>query len=318
VKYIYNSDCLLHDTGNHPECSARLQEFKQLAEVEIPDGQGFLTLVHSPSYIDRVKNACRQELPLDADTITSLESYKAACAAVGASVTAAEKGGFALVRPPGHHAYANRGSGFCLFNNIAIATKYLSNQGKKVLILDIDGHQGDGTCDIFYRDPNVLFCSLHQYPAFPGKGWLNELGEAKGKGFTLNIPMPPGSSDDIFWQGLDFLLPIAKSFNPEVVAVSAGFDAHRLDPLLQLRLSLDSYYRCGLWLMENFTNVFAVLEGGYNLDILPKAINQFHAGVNLQPQLYPEQETLSDTNTTASFKQNLDQLHQVAKEYWPI
>ncbi|GJM27630.1 MAG: acetylpolyamine amidohydrolase [Cyclobacteriaceae bacterium] len=317
MEYVFSPGCLLHDTGNHPECIARLREFESLPKIEIVPGDEFLSLVHTSNYIDRVKSASEQALPLDADTITSPGSFEAACTAVGASVIAAETGGFALVRPPGHHAYANRASGFCLFNNVAIATRHLTSQGKKVLILDIDGHQGDGTCDIFYNDPRVLFCSLHQYPAFPGTGWLDQVGTAEGTGFTINIPMPAGSADDVFWQSLDFVLPIAKTFNPDVVAVSAGFDAHRLDPLLQLKLSLNCYYQCGAWLRENFNQVFAVLEGGYNLSILPKAIKQFHAGYNKLPAPYADENTKSDPDTLDSYNYNLSQLRQIAKQYWP-
>ncbi len=255
---------------------------------------------------------------MDGDTMTSAQSFEAACAAVGASVMAAETNGFALVRPPGHHAYAERASGFCLFNSIAIATKHLTRQSKKVMILDFDGHLGDGTSDIFYQDPNVLFCSLHQFPAFPGNGWFDEIGSGSGEGFTVNLPLPPGSGDDIFWKGMSFIKPIALNFNPDVVAVSAGFDAHHSDPLLQLSLSLNTYYRCGTWLSSHFKNVFAVLEGGYNLNTLPKAIHQFYYGMNQLTEPHPESPTTSDISTQSIFERNLQGLQEKMKGYWPI
>ena len=318
MDYIFRSESLQHHTGNHPECAARLYPYRQMSNSEVPAAEPFLELVHSRSYIEKIRQYAQNSLPLDADTLTSTHSFEAACMGVGASIKAADTGGFALIRPPGHHAYPDRASGFCLFNNVAIAVRHLTAQGKKVLILDIDGHLGDGTSFIFYNDPKVLFCSLHQYPAFPGNGWIDETGSGPGQGFTINLPMPPGSADDIFWLGMDFIKPIAKSFDPDVVAVSAGFDAHQLDPLLQLRLSLNCYYRVGRWLSEHFDDVFAVLEGGYNLKILPQAIEQFYQGINQNPELHSEAVTTSNSSVAAVFNRNLEQLHQIAREYWPI
>ncbi len=171
---------------------------------------------------------------------------------------------------------------------------------------------------VFYDNPKVLYCSLHQYPAFPGTGWVDEIGSGRGQGFTINIPMPPASGDDVFWNGLEYVLPIARAFDPEIVAVSAGFDAHQLDPLLQLKLSLDCYHQCGAWLRSNFDKVFAVLEGGYNLNILPKAIYQFVDGFNGKNPKYLEDPTTSDPSVRTAFNRNLDQLHHILKDYWPI
>jgi len=318
MEFIFSSDCLLHNTGGHPECIGRLDKFRDLPNNVVHSGEQFLKLVHTNDHIEKVRQSCMQSLPLDNDTLTSPNSYLAGCAAVGASITAATSGGFALVRPPGHHAYPQRASGFCLFNNIAIAVRFLTNQGKKVFILDIDGHLGDGTSSVFYDNPQVLYCSLHQYPAFPGTGWVDEIGSGRGQGFTINLPMPPASGDDVFRNGLDYILPIARAFGPEIVAVSAGFDGHQLDPLLQLQLSLGCYHQCGAWLRSNFEEVFAVLEGGYNLNILPKAIYQFVDGINGKTPEFMEESTSSDPAVHTAFNRNLDQLHQILKDYWPI
>jgi acetoin utilization deacetylase AcuC-like enzyme len=191
MEILYNSIFLEHDTGMHPENRKRLEACGDLPETTIENGEKYLTLVHTQDYIDRVKEACKEGLHLDADTVTSRRSYEAAVYAVGATVMASRTNDFALVRPPGHHAYPSRSSGFCIFNNIAIATQKLVSEGKKVLILDFDAHLGDGTVHFFYNSNQVLYCSLHQVPAFPGGGTADEIGEGEGKGYTVNVPLPP-------------------------------------------------------------------------------------------------------------------------------
>ena len=317
MEFIYSSDCRLHDTGSHPECIDRLEAFQNLPDHEA-DGTKYLELIHSKQHIEKIRQFSSQALPIDGDTLTSPHSFQAAAAAVGGSILASESNGFALGRPPGHHAYPQRASGFCLFNNVAIAVKRLSEMGKRVFVLDIDGHLGDGTSAIFYNDPKVLFCSLHQYPAFPGNGWIDEIGIGPGEGFTINVPMPAGSADDIFLKGIAFVEPIAKSFNPDVVAVSAGFDAHQYDPLLQLNLSLNGFHKCGEWLTTSFKEVFAVLEGGYNLEVLPKAITAFQRGCNQLPPKHRELETISADHAQATFERNLSQLQHHLQPYWSI
>ena len=318
MELLYVPACLGHQTGTHPECPERLQEFSRLPTAETAFGLDYVSLVHTSEHMEQVKSACNHELPLNHDTLTSVGSYAAALAAVGASITAADQGDFALTRPPGHHAYDHKSTGFCLFNQIAIATKYLCQQGNRVMIFDFDGHLGDGTSDIFYEDDQVLFCSLHQYPAFPGFGWLDEIGSGPGKGYTINIPMPPGAGDDLFWLAIPIIEQISAQFQPQVVAVSAGFDGHQFEPLLQLRYSLDTYYRCGQWLAQNFTRVFAVLEGGYNLDILPKAIHNFVDGYNGTPIRYPETPTTTQPMLVEKFREDLLQLKEQLSPYWSL
>ncbi len=305
-----------HQTGSHPECPERLADFKDRHFADLPSGFDYLRLVHTPEHIAQVQQACVTGTSLDGDTLTSTGSYLAALDGVAASITASTTGGFALVRPPGHHAYPHNSTGFCLFNNIGIAAKHLTSQGKKVLIVDFDGHLGDGTSHIFYKDSQVLFCSLHQYPAFPGNGRVNEIGSGAGLGYTINIPMPAAAGDDLFWEAMQSILPIAHQFNPDVVAVSAGFDGHIMDPLLQLRYSLSTYYKCGQWLHEHFNEVFAVLEGGYNLDILPKAIWNFADGYNEKPQQYREDWTNSSPVVSKKFFADLSALKDILSPFW--
>jgi acetoin utilization deacetylase AcuC-like enzyme len=208
-------------------------------------------------------------------------SFEAACSAVGLSVLAAEKGDFAVVRPPGHHAKEDRADGFCLFNNMAIATQKLVNEGKKVFILDIDGHHGDGTQEIFYGSDRVLFCSVHQQYAYPWSGQADETGEGKGLGYTMNFPLPANSGDSQLMEAVDLAIARAKKFKPDAVGVSAGFDGYKEDRFLDLRYTLDGYYQVGKKLSESFGPIFAVLEGGYHLDI-PACTEHFIKGINRQ------------------------------------
>ena len=275
---LFNSKFLRHNPGSYTEGPYRIEEFiSQTREIDL-NGEIYIALVHSESHLKAVRDACKDHQIL-AEVHLSPESYDAACSAAGLAVMASELGDFAVVRPPGHHAKPDRADGFCLFNNIAIAAQKLVNEGKKVFILDIDGHHGDGTQRIFYYSDQVLFCSVHQQYAYPGTGESYETGEGDGKGYTINFPLSAGSGDRELLEAVDTAITRAEEFKPDMVGVSAGFDGYIEDRLLGLNYTLDAYYQCGKRLFHSFDHIFAVLEGGYHMDIT-KCVEHFIRGVN--------------------------------------
>jgi acetoin utilization deacetylase AcuC-like enzyme len=283
---------LKHDPGEgHPERSERIrilldlaeqidrQKFELLppraaarAEIESRHGAEYVALIESTSRSNRYA--------LDGDTMTCRDSFAVGLLAVGGflrlldAIAAGEyRNGFALVRPPGHHAMKNRAMGFCLFNTIAIGADHIkrSYDAKKILIMDWDVHHGNGTQHAFYDDPTVLFISTHQFPYYPGPGALNEVGVDAGEGFTVNIPLPAGCGDAEYLQVFnDIVLPSAEKFEPEWVLVSAGFDPHRRDPLGGMAVTEAGFAAmAGLLLQtaERYADgrIAFLLEGGYDL-----------------------------------------------------
>ena len=243
-----------------------------------------LEMMHAPEYISYVKGKAEKGGGwLDPDTVVSPKSYEAASYAVGGGLAAVEavvKGevdnAFALVRPPGHHAIHDRAMGFCIFNNVAIAAKFaLSRLSlKRILIADFDVHHGNGTQDAFYADPAVLYFSTHQYPFYPGTGWLNETGTGEAEGTTVNFPMVAGWGDEEYLRAFnEVLVPVARRFQPQLILVSAGFDAHWADHLAMMRASITGIARITKVLKELAAELcqgrlIFTLEGGYNLRVV--------------------------------------------------
>ena len=272
MEIYYNDDFLKHP-GNNLEGPYRLQKFSINKGVKKIDrnGEKYIPLVHTPRHIQEVRLASNLNKTF-AEVKLSKDSYEAACLAVGLSIHASDYGGFAVVRPPGHHAHKDKASGFCLFNNLAIAVQKLLNEGNKVAILDIDGHHGDGTESIFKGNKGVFYCSIHQSNTFPGTG--NSSGEN-----VLNIPLNSPISEKEYLSTIEKCITKIKPLGFEILAVSAGFDTFNEDGLLGFNLNINTYRQIGLELQLNFEKVFAVLEGGYHSKI-KECIESFVVGVN--------------------------------------
>ncbi len=322
----------------HPENPQRLVHIYAMLDELSKDGLVYveprmatheeIALNHDMTYINFVaETKGKVQRRLDPDTVTSPKSYEAACMAVGGFLELCDAlyagkvdSGFALVRPPGHHAERAKAMGFCIFNNIAVGARYLvKKQGlEKVMIVDWDLHHGNGTQHSFYDDPRILYASTHQYPYYPGTGWYDEIGSGKGKGYTINVPLSYGMGDaDYVHVFEEIILPVAAKWKPEIILVSAGFDTHRNDPLGGMRVTESGFAKMTKLLMEAAKTscggrILFVLEGGYDLPGLTNSTKAVILELRETPLYVQDYEEIPSSGV----QQTVDHVKQALRPCW--
>lgn len=337
---------LQHEMGTyHPESPERLRIIYEMIDEsplklnldEIPIRQATtdeLSTNHDPRYVEQIAaTEGRDSTFLDPDTSACAHSWEAASKAVGGVLNLLDgviegriRNGFALVRPPGHHAEHHRAMGFCLFNNVALAARYAINGHgmERVAIIDWDLHHGNGTQNAFYNDPKVLFLSTHQFPHYPGTGRIKEVGHGQGEGFTVNVPLAYGAGDAEYVTVFHSLVaPLLEAYKPEIILVSAGFDAHRNDPLGGMHLTETGYEQMVQILMHLAADlcssrIVLTLEGGYDLTALRDSVERILGCLSTYD---PENESVpiepSLDNLSESFKSRLRDVLLTQQKYWP-
>ena len=329
-----------HNMGAfHVESPERIEAIYRMVEEEISFPyleieprlalEEEIEMVHSPSYLNLIKETSGKErVILDPDTATSSRSYEVALMAAGGLLEAIDsiiegktENGFALVRPPGHHAEASRAMGFCLFNNAAIGAEYLVKKHglDRIMIVDWDLHHGNGTQHSFYERSDILYFSTHQFPHYPGTGYWDERGKAKGEGFTINVPLSSGKTDeDYFFIYKKILYPVASIYKPEFILVSAGFDIAEDDPLGGMRVSESGFGVLTselISLAHKFSKdkILFTLEGGYDLKSLQHGVKQvlLHlGGEGKKPNIMAK--------ISQATEKELIPVFETQKKYWKI
>ena len=335
VLAIGHPSFMLHQQRNwHPERPDRLIAARaglDLSPVDIVDVEApavdfdLLESLHTVDYVKAIEGFCAAGGgDLDPDTYVVEESWEAATRSAGAGPAAVDRlsqgeadAAFCLVRPPGHHALSNQAMGFCIFNNLALTAKYLADAGQKVAIVDWDVHHGNGTQELFIDDGNVLYISLHQFPFYPGSGWLDELGYGPGAGMTVNIPVPAGTMGDVYREAFRrVVLPVARQFGPDWLLISSGYDAHRDDPLAEVMLIESDYAYMANSLVglvpDGRTIVF--LEGGYELNAIQNSVAATFSG--FAGVIDPNAPPLGESEIAAW--RSLELVERGVAEFWKV